>query len=88
VFRNTIKFLKEVRQEMRKVTWPSKNEMTSATIVVIVSTLILAFFLGFVDYLLAKGIQPTLARRPTALSFVVFGLLLGLLFWVYRVIEE
>lgn len=42
-------FLKEVRAEMKKVTWPSKNEVYSTTIVVIIATLFFGFYLFFMD---------------------------------------
>ena len=42
-------FLKEVKAEMRKVTWPSRNEVYSTTIVVIIATLFFGFYLFFMD---------------------------------------
>ncbi len=52
-----IKFLKEVRSELDKVTWPTKNELVGSTIVTVVVTFIISIFIGFVDRLL------TLATR-------------------------
>lgn len=49
-----VRFLREVRQEFKKVTWPQKREIISSTIVVIISTFAIAFFLGFVDITLQK----------------------------------
>jgi preprotein translocase subunit SecE len=42
-------FLKETRGELRKVTWPSRAEVTSTTIVVIVATVFFGFYLFFMD---------------------------------------
>ncbi len=42
-------FLKEVRAEMKKVTWPSKNEVYSTTIVVLIATFFFGFYLFFMD---------------------------------------
>ena len=42
-------FLKDVRSELKKVTWPSKNEVTSTTIVVIAATIFFGFYLFFMD---------------------------------------
>ncbi|NOZ85919.1 MAG: preprotein translocase subunit SecE [Deltaproteobacteria bacterium] len=39
----------EVASEMKKVTWPSLQETRASSIVVILVTFILAFFLGFFD---------------------------------------
>jgi len=46
------KFLKEVVAELRKVTWPSKDELVGSTIVTIVVSLIVAVFIGIVDRIL------------------------------------
>jgi preprotein translocase subunit SecE len=42
-------FLKEVRAEMKKVTWPSKNEVYNTTLVVIIATFFFGFYLYFMD---------------------------------------
>jgi len=47
-----IKFLKEVRSELDKVTWPTRSELIGSTIVTVVVTLIISIFIGFVDRLL------------------------------------
>ena len=49
-------FLKEVRVESTKVSWPSRNELRDSTIVVIVMVLIVTVFVGAVDRLLSFGI--------------------------------
>ncbi len=46
-------FIQETKQELSKVNWPSRNELWQATALVIVTTFILAFFIGVVDSLLA-----------------------------------
>ncbi len=51
------KFLKEVLAELRKVTWPTKDELVGSTIVTIVVSLIVAIFIGIVDRILALGIR-------------------------------
>ncbi|RMF87799.1 MAG: preprotein translocase subunit SecE [Nitrospinota bacterium] len=43
-------FLREVRMEMKKVTWPSRKETISSTAVVIVVVLLIATYLGVVDF--------------------------------------
>ena len=42
-------FFKDVRSELKKVTWPSRNEVTSTTIVVIAATIFFGFYLFFMD---------------------------------------
>ena len=47
-------FLRQVKQEFAKITWPTRQETTQMTIVVIVASLLLAAFFGVVDTLSAK----------------------------------
>ncbi len=44
-----IQFLKDVKAELRKVTWPSRKEVVSTTIVVILATIFFGFFLYAMD---------------------------------------
>jgi preprotein translocase subunit SecE len=46
-------FFKETKQELDKVVWPSREELMGSTVVVIVTTLILAAFVGTVDFFLS-----------------------------------
>lgn len=48
----TVRFLREVRGEIKKVTWPQKKEVIGSTVVVIVSVGIVSVFLGAVDLIL------------------------------------
>jgi preprotein translocase subunit SecE len=44
-----IQFLREVKAELKKVTWPSRQQALGSTVVVIVLVMIISFFLGIVD---------------------------------------
>jgi preprotein translocase subunit SecE len=57
-----INFLKEVFEELKKVTWPSKNLVKTATIAVIVLTLIMALYLWSLDILFTKIIAFIMER--------------------------
>ncbi|MDH4217727.1 MAG: preprotein translocase subunit SecE [Candidatus Aminicenantes bacterium] len=48
-YKRFIPFLREVRAELKKVTWPSRNEVYSTTIVVIFATIFFGFYLFFMD---------------------------------------
>ncbi|MFH1552760.1 MAG: preprotein translocase subunit SecE [Candidatus Omnitrophota bacterium] len=48
------KFISQVKTEMKKVSWPSRQELISSTIVVLTSTLILALFIGVCDLFLSR----------------------------------
>jgi len=53
----TVEFLSEVRSEMRKVSFPSKDEVVGTTIVVIVTSFVFAVFLFAADQLIVLGYQ-------------------------------
>ena len=50
-------FLKDVRVELSKVAWPTRDELVGSTTVVIVSVIILAVFIGFCDFIFSKAIH-------------------------------
>lgn len=52
--RKLVKFLKEVKMELKKVRWPTKNQTLNLTIVVIFITLVVAFYIGALDFVFAK----------------------------------
>jgi len=54
---NVRSFLKEVKEELKKVNWASKEETIGTTSVVIVLLIILSIFIGVVDVVLSKIIQ-------------------------------
>jgi len=53
-------FYTDVRSEMRKVSWPGRQEVFGTTIVVIVAVFFFGLYLGLVDYLLAMGLDKVL----------------------------
>lgn len=52
-----VQFFKDSYGELKKVIWPSKDSVIASTKVVLVSTLMVALFLGVVDLLLVRGID-------------------------------
>ncbi len=51
---NPLDFVKEVRVELEKVVWPSKEQTIKLTFIVVLVTLMVGFFLGGFDYLLTQ----------------------------------
>jgi preprotein translocase subunit SecE len=49
-----ILFFQESFAELKKVTWPSRDEVVSSTKVVLLSTIVIAAVLGLVDFILVK----------------------------------
>ena len=56
-FAKITNFITEVKVEMQKVSWSTKDELIGSTTVVIVSTLLLAVFIGMVDIVLSRCID-------------------------------
>ena len=81
-------FFTDVRYEMKKVTWSSREEIVASTVAVIVSSVILGFFLGISDFVLSYGIKPVLQGQPNIMSGVTLLIFAGLVFWVYQVIQD
>ena len=77
-------FLDEVNLEMKKVTWPSRKEILGSTTALIVATLLISLFLGVVDLVLAKGVQPALAGSADVWSYVTLVIFATILVWVYK----
>ena len=45
-----VRYFKETRAEIRKVSWPTRQEATNLTAIVLAVTIAMAAFLGLVDY--------------------------------------
>ncbi len=54
---NPARFFSEVKAELLKVTWPTKDEVTRLTAVVIIISLVVGLFLGGLDFIFTKVIE-------------------------------
>ena len=50
-------FIQEVRQETRKVTWPSRKETLTTTAMVFVMVVVVSVFLSFTDWIIANALR-------------------------------
>lgn len=50
-------FTRDIIEELKKVTWPSRNQTVRLTVVVIGISLIIGVYIGIIDILLAKGLE-------------------------------
>ena len=53
-------FLAEVKAEMKKVTFPSRDEVISTTIVVLIASVIMAVYLWVADLVILRAYQFTI----------------------------
>ena len=60
---NPIEFVQEVREEARKITWPTRKEIVISTIMVIIMVAMASVFFLVVDAILNWGIDKLLFGR-------------------------
>lgn len=52
-----VQFFKEMQMELGKVSWPSRQELTVSTAAVVVFTLVMAAFIGIIDFALVRVVE-------------------------------
>ncbi len=57
IIQKPITFLKEVKVELGKVSWPTRQELTDSTIVVIIATALVGLFIALIDVPLSTGLS-------------------------------
>ncbi|TAL27727.1 MAG: preprotein translocase subunit SecE [Alphaproteobacteria bacterium] len=60
MIKDAVQFIREVRTEALKVTWPSKKEVSTTTVVVFIMIAIMSVILLAADFLISNGIQAIL----------------------------
>ena len=55
-----ISYLKETKEEVKHITWPTKTEVIWYTIAVIAISGFIAYLLGFFDFVFSTGLQKLL----------------------------
>jgi len=53
-YQQAIQFLKEAYSELKKVSWLSRKEAVASTVVIIILVILVAIFVGFTDFVLAR----------------------------------
>ena len=61
-FGQTRHFLVAVREELRKVTWPTRDELIKATRMIVVLSIVLGVVIGLMDWLLQLIFVEGIAR--------------------------
>jgi len=57
ILKKTQKFTEDVQVEMRRVTWPDREQLRNATIVILVFVLIMAAVIGLMDTVFAGFVR-------------------------------
>jgi preprotein translocase subunit SecE len=50
-------YLKETKMELKHVIWPSRNQTFYYTLVVIILSVVIAYYLGIFDFIFSLGLQ-------------------------------
>ncbi|MDY7103530.1 MAG: preprotein translocase subunit SecE [Actinomycetota bacterium] len=51
-----IQFAREVRQELRKVAWPSRSEVVNYAVVVLITLIVMTVFIAAIDWVFGEAI--------------------------------
>ena len=54
---NPLEFIRQVRQEVGRVTWPSRKETTVTTVMVFAMVMLAAMFFFAIDQVLGMGVR-------------------------------
>jgi preprotein translocase subunit SecE len=55
-------YIKEVRAEMKHVTWPTRRQTILSTVAVLVVSIFVAYYLGLFDKIFSVGLEQLLIR--------------------------
>ena len=55
-------YIRETRAELRKVVWPTREEATNLTMIVVGTIFVMSIFFGAIDYLLTQIFRLLITR--------------------------
>lgn len=62
VRKNTMKFFREIKSELKKVIWPTKNQLINNTITVLATCLVIGLIIWAADFLFGHAFRFVLER--------------------------
>ncbi|PIZ87757.1 preprotein translocase subunit SecE [Candidatus Nomurabacteria bacterium CG_4_10_14_0_2_um_filter_30_12] len=54
-------YIKETKVELKHVIWPSKNQTIFYTVIVVVLSILIAYFLGIFDFIFLQSLQKVIS---------------------------
>lgn len=57
-----LNYFKESQAELSRVTWPTRKQAAKLTLAVIAFSIVLALFIGAIDYLFSQGLQQLIRK--------------------------
>ena len=52
-----VEYLKDTKTELKHVIWPSKSQTILYTVIVVVLSFLIAYFLGIFDFIFSRGLE-------------------------------
>jgi preprotein translocase subunit SecE len=57
IMNRAMQFLSQAKAELKKVTWPTRKQTLASTAVVLAIVIVMAIYLGIIDFVLAKLVK-------------------------------
>jgi preprotein translocase subunit SecE len=69
-----VRYFTGTRAELRKVTWPTREETKNLTLIIVTVTVVMAIFLGSLDYIFQVVVAGIIVGDPLriAVGFILF----------------
>ena len=83
-----VKYVNETRAELRKVTWPTREEAINLTTIIVIVTIIVAIFLGVLDFIFQEVTAGILAGNLLWVGIAVVLLLGGAAAFYFNSLQE
>lgn len=68
---SVFKYFRDTRAELRKVTWPTQEEAKNLTIIIAIATVVMAVFLGTLDYIFQTVVGYVIGGDPIGIGAAV-----------------
>jgi len=73
-----VRYLRETRAELRKVRWPTRQEAWGLTRIVLGVTVVMAAFLGVLDFVFTLGLKGIVEQNAIALGVTAVIVVAGI----------
>jgi preprotein translocase subunit SecE len=83
-----VKYFQETRAELRKVSWPTREEARNLTLIIVAVTIAMAVFLGLFDYLFQETVGGIIRGQVIWVGIAVVLFLAGASAFFYNSREE
>jgi preprotein translocase subunit SecE len=72
-----VRYLRDTRAELRKVTWPTREEAWKLTLIVLGTVVVMSIILGLADLIFAEIMRGLIVGDPLWIAVGVVAIILG-----------